>query len=277
MRTLYSLPHSPWSERARWTLLHHRLPFVEKAHVPLLGELGLRARARRWRGRVTVPLLIDGRNPVRQSLAIAEYVDAMGSEASLFPGGLRRPIRALDDQIEPTVEALRAFMAAQLDDAAVLELAPAGLRDVPLALPTSRFALGFLARKHAISFADIDARLRAGYAQIRALLNRRRYVHEEGFTYADIICATALQALGPVEDRFVPMGAATRRCWQQRALAEEFADLRAWRDELYDKHRPVGRGGGGGGAPRAPPRAPPPPVGGGHARRPKEWEDTRRA
>jgi glutathione S-transferase len=239
MRRLYFMPYSCWSERARWALLHHRFEFVEIEHVPLLGELGLRVRTRRWRGRATVPLLVDGENPVRESLPIAEYADALGSQASLFPGSLRSPIRELHARVEPTVAALRAYLASSLDDAATLELTPPGLRNVPLALSASRLSLAFLARKHGVSFDEIDARLRAGYQALRTLLSGRRYVHEQGFTYADIICATALQALAPVDDRFVALGPATRRCWQHAELASEFADLLAWRDEIYRLHRPA--------------------------------------
>jgi glutathione S-transferase len=240
MRRLYLMPYSCWSERARWALLHHRFEFSEIEHVPLLGELGLRLRTRRWRGPATVPLLVDGDNPVRESLAIAEYVDALGGQASLFPGSLRTPIRELHARVEPTVAAQRAYLASTLDDEATLELTPAQLRRVPLALRASRISLAFLARKHGVSFDDIDARLRAGYQELRALLAGRRYVYEQGFTYADIICSTALQALAPVDDCYVTLGPATRRCWQHAELAREFADLLAWRDEIYRLHRPLG-------------------------------------
>jgi hypothetical protein len=33
------------------------------------------------------------------------------------------------------------------------------------------------------------------------------------------------------------MGGATRACFTQPALAEEFSDLLAWRDACYEAHR----------------------------------------
>jgi glutathione S-transferase len=236
MRTLYVLPYSPWSERARWALLHHRFEFTEQEHVPLVGELGLRKRARRWRGRATVPLLLDGQNPVMNSLAIAEYVDAMGSQPSLFPGELRAPIRALNARVEPTFLAARAWLSSSIDDASVLELVPSSLRKLPFAVTAAKLGTAFVARKHEVSFDDVVERMRAGFADIRALLAGRAYVHD-AFTYADIICATALQFVAPVDDRFIPLGPATRRCWRHAALCEEFADLIAWRDQIYQRHR----------------------------------------
>ena len=40
--TLYSIPYSPWSMRARWALDHHRIPHRSREWVPLLTEPVLR-------------------------------------------------------------------------------------------------------------------------------------------------------------------------------------------------------------------------------------------
>jgi glutathione S-transferase len=239
MRTLYVLPNSPWSERARWVLLHHRLEFVEKEHLPMLGELSLRLRTRRFSEQVTVPLLIDVENPVRDSLAIAEYVDAMGGETSLFPGELRGPIRELNDKLEPTLNAVRAaLLGAELDHEAALELAPPALRRLPLAAGGVKLGAAFLARKYRTSFDNVEARLREGYHEIRALLGGRPYVHDN-FTYADILCATALQGVCPVDDCYIEIGAASRKRWHNAELRHEFGDLIDWRDAIYRAHRPL--------------------------------------
>jgi glutathione S-transferase len=240
MRTLYSLPYSPWSERVRWVLLHHGVEFSEEAHTPLIGELGLRRRAHRFRGRVTVPLLVDGSNPVMESLAIAEYVDALGEQASLFPGDLRGPIRALNAQLEPTFWCGRAWFTRSLDDAAALELLPAGLRSLPFAVHSARLGVAFIARKNPTPAGDIESRLQEGLREVRRLLDGKPYVHD-GFTYADIACATALQFVSPLDETYLPLAAALRKCWQHRELCQEFADLVAWRDALYRQHRPLPR------------------------------------
>jgi len=61
----------------------------------------------------------------------------------------------------------------------------------------------------------------------------------DGFSYADVICASVLQFVAPVSDRFVPLEPATRRSFTHPELAREFADLLAWRDALYEAHRPI--------------------------------------
>jgi glutathione S-transferase len=49
--------------------------------------------------------------------------------------------------------------------------------------------------------------------------------------------AVLLQAVAPVADRYIRLGPATRQVWSQPELAAEFADLIAWRDTLYERHR----------------------------------------
>jgi glutathione S-transferase len=46
-----------------------------------------------------------------------------------------------------------------------------------------------------------------------------------------------LLAVAPGGDPYIRPGRATRRIWTRDALAAEFSDLIAWRDELYAKHR----------------------------------------
>ena len=44
--------------------------------------------------------------------------------------------------------------------------------------------------------------------------------------------AVVLEAVAPIARTVPPLGPATRRCWSDAPLAEEFADLLAWRDRL---------------------------------------------
>ena len=57
--TLFKLGYSPWSERALWALDHHGLARREREYTPIFGEPGMRLKARRFKGRVTVPLLVS--------------------------------------------------------------------------------------------------------------------------------------------------------------------------------------------------------------------------
>lgn len=51
--------------------------------------------------------------------------------------------------------------------------------------------------------------------------------------------ALTLQFIQPVDERFIPLGPGRRKAWSHPALAERFADLLRWRDQLYAEHRPA--------------------------------------
>jgi glutathione S-transferase len=129
MPTLYVIHHSPWSERARWALRHHRIDFEEREHVPLIGELALRSRSRKP-GKVSVPLLLDGDEAISGSLEIGAYVDAKGKRAKLFPDGSEPRIRALHEALEDPLSAARERFVRDLatDAEAQLEVVPSFLR-----------------------------------------------------------------------------------------------------------------------------------------------------
>ncbi|HKU44917.1 MAG TPA: glutathione S-transferase family protein [Polyangiales bacterium] len=239
-RILYAMPYSPWSERARFALLHHACEFEEREHLPVIGELALRMRARRYFGRVSVPLLIEDNLVVMDSMAIAEHVDGIGSGSRLFPAEHRAAIHALNDQIEPMFQATRArvVQTSQVDTEAAIDLVPPQLRSLPFAAASGRLGARIIAWKHPTPSGDYRPLLREGLERIRAALAGRRYIHGE-FSYADIIGASAVQQVAPVAERFVPIGPVKRRTWADPALAAEFTDLVAWRDALYEKHRPV--------------------------------------
>ena len=52
------------------------------------------------------------------------------------------------------------------------------------------------------------------------------------FSYADIAMAVVLEGIAPMAQVDPPLGPATRRCWSDPALAEEFEDLLHWRQRL---------------------------------------------
>ncbi len=49
--------------------------------------------------------------------------------------------------------------------------------------------------------------------------------------------ATLVQAVLPVADRFFRIDAAMRAVWTEPELVGEYADLIAWRDTIYQRHR----------------------------------------
>ena len=236
--TLYTLHQSPWSERARWALLHHQVDFVERAHVPITGELALRLRAKKWR-RVSVPLLVDDDGtPVVGSLEIAEHVDRKGKGATLFPADLRGRIQSLHETLEATMNAARARLMGRLraDPEALNASLPSYLQGTPFASAVGRAAVSFIVRKYDVRDDDVDARMRAGLLSVREVLGSKPFVLGD-FTFADVLATSVVQTIEPVDDRYLRLAPATRRSWMHDTLRHEFADLVAWRDGVYRAHR----------------------------------------
>src|SRR5579864_5859577 len=77
-RRLVSLNVSPWTERAKWALDHHRLTYEVTEHLPILGERRLRRLVGPGKPRATVPVLVAGTEVVSESWDIAVYADREG-------------------------------------------------------------------------------------------------------------------------------------------------------------------------------------------------------
>ncbi|HEY1959563.1 MAG TPA: glutathione S-transferase family protein [Polyangiaceae bacterium] len=240
MLTLYVIHHSPWSERARWALLHHKKKFEEREHVPLVGELALRMRAKNTNGKVSVPLLVaeDGAS-VQGSLAIGEWVDARGKQKKLFPEGGRERIVALYEALEDPLSAGRERFVRDLtsDREAQLESLPPFLRALPFATLSARVGTAFVASKYNARIGSVDDRMRAGLRALREALAGKPYVLDD-FSFGDIVGTSIVQAIRPCADEYLDFPPATRRLWEHPKLLKEFPELVEWRDAVYAKHRP---------------------------------------
>jgi len=239
--TLYVIHHSPWSERARWALLHHKLKFEEREHVPLVGELSLRMRAKNTKGKVSVPLLVDDDGmSVQGSLAIGEHVDRRGKRDKLFPEGARERIQELYDGVEDSLRAARERFTRDLmdDHEAQLESLPPALRALPFASFSARIGTQFIVGKYNARIGSVDDRIRSGLRKVREALGGKPYVLD-AFSFADVLGASVVQAVVPVDAKYLDVPPGTRRLWKHEKLAKEFPDLVAWRDAVYGKHRPT--------------------------------------
>lgn len=243
MLRLHSLPYSPWSEKARWALLHHGVAFREVGYVPIFGALPLRAMTG-YRGKLSVPLLDLGRGVVVDSCKIAQWSDANGSGAPLFPAHQRAEILEWNQRSESAISAARSIVVARIgDDAKALREGlpaqfPAWTRGP--ATPLARVGAAFIRAKWSASTPEAQAieTIWRVALQIRSARSAGRLTLLDGCTFADIAAAAVLQCVSPVDDRYIPLGPATRRLWTRPELAAEFADLLEWRDALYAAHRP---------------------------------------
>ncbi|MDI1448993.1 glutathione S-transferase family protein [Polyangium sp. 6x1] len=241
---LYGIPFSPWSEKARWALDHHRIAYEEVEHYPIAGELRLRILLRKPTGRVTVPILADHGVLFTDSFDIARHADDVGAGPKLFPAGREAEIEAWNRRSEATLAALRAMLMLRLVDdptfakAALPRTTPKAI--VPLLLPIGRRAIQFFVTKYRMREGAETHRAVAEEgleALDKALPEGQKYLLGAAFSYADIAMALALQGVSPVDKRFMPTGPGGRAGWTNPELAARYARLVAWRDELYEKHR----------------------------------------
>lgn len=243
--SLYGLSVSPWTEKAKWALDHHRVPYDYVEYVPMLGELPLRLRAKRFRGKITAPTMIDGNHVFTDSFEIAKHAEQLGGGKPLFPtkacGAWNGPSEAAM-QSARLIAVLRMSKSkeAQLDS--VPGFIPASLRAA--SRPTAALGIHYLVRKYGLSderISSAEATIRESLAKLREALDGKpegaRYVEGDVFTFADIAMAQAVNGISPVEGGFMDIPNGTRACFTHDAIRGEFADLVAWRDGVYAQHR----------------------------------------
>jgi glutathione S-transferase len=244
-RTLFGLRQSPWTERARWALDHHGIAFTYHEHVPMLGEVLLRRKARVKKA--SVPLLADGDDVVVMgSFEIAKHAERTGRGAPLFPRDADTDIAHWADVAEQMTRIGRAWVLKRLvasraaQEEALPGFIPGLLRG--LMAPTSGMALRFLAKKYSVPTdvdEEVERTMRPLLEEMRKALARNNgsyLLSPSAFTFADLAMATTMHALRPRE-KMEGVGPATREAWTNEALADDFADLLKWRDAIYGKHR----------------------------------------
>jgi glutathione S-transferase len=239
---LLGLPYSPWTERARWALDCRGVAYEKRLYSPLLGEPALRRKVGRWRGIVSVPVLTDDDGyVVADSIEIARWANARGSGPDLFPAELDADIGRMIALADRGLAAGRALSLIRLlrDDDGVLEMVPRAMREVPGARAISRAGIKRTLRKYG-GLRDEDA-ARAALAsvldEVRAALGGRKTLLGDQFTFADIAVAQVLAFVEPPAFG-LKFGDATRRSFTDDVLRERYRDLVAWRDGLYEAHRP---------------------------------------
>ncbi|MFN7955209.1 MAG: glutathione S-transferase N-terminal domain-containing protein [bacterium] len=243
MSQLISLSYSPWSERARWALDHHHIQRRNVEYVPMVGEPYLRWKLGKLTGRVTVPVFVDEAGVWKDSLDIARRADAIGSGSPLFPAGTEDEIARWNERAERILAASRVLSLRRTaaNPRAIQESMPFPKALKPYLLPLGRSAVAFIAKKYAtaaLTDAAADAAIHDGLSEIRAALaGKRGHLLGDGLTYADIVAATSFQLAAPVADRYIRLGPETRKCCTSERVSRDFADLVAWRDELYAKYR----------------------------------------
>ena len=233
-----ALSYSPWSEKARWALDYSKISYDEKAYTSMIGEPWLRLATRKYKGPVTVPVLIDGQRKITDSLDIAIYANSLSScKHDLIQN--ESAVREWNNLSEKALSIGRYFgVTRQLSNKA------AQLEILPPFIPTSMrpgFAwlavrgLKFHIDKYQVEERDVNL-IREVLIKLRSALNGRNTILDE-FSYCDITMAIALQFVKPIKSKFSAQGPAVESCWTDPILSDEFKDLIEWRDWLYATYR----------------------------------------
>lgn len=248
MVELLGLPYSPWSEKARWALDARGISYRARTYAPLVGELELRRRLRRWTGPVSVPILITDREAIADSAAIARWADERGEGPRLFPAAHAAEIARWIERSERGLSAGRALALARLvaDRAALAEMVPRRLRSVvgPLAPRLGGVGVRRTLRKYGAderSLAEHERILAEVLDELRSALAARG--GGGGATlcgelsFADIAMTQVLTFIAPPPFG-VRIGEASRGSFTDPTFSARYADLIRWRDALYAAHRP---------------------------------------
>lgn len=240
---LIGLAYSPWTEKARFALDHHRILYRYHEHLPMLGEPLLRLASGKLVGPVSVPLLLHDGRAIGDSFEIARYAERIGEGAPLLPSARLGELRAWDDESQAVMAAGRARVIERTlasPDALAEGLPPF----IPPALRgASRGVAALGARYLGHKYGGVGgeaacARMTESLEKLERAIRKGRYLLGSP-SFADVSMAAALQFVSPLADRWIPLGPATRAAWTEPALAERFADLVAWRDAFYEAHRPA--------------------------------------
>jgi len=240
---LVGLAYSPWTEKARWALDHHRIAYTFAAYVPMVGEVPLRVRAGKLTGKITVPILFDEDVVKDDSFSIARHAERLGARAPLFSAGSEDVITKWNDVSDRALGVGRAVVVNRMAhdrDAqreSVPKFVPDALRSASIGMAAS--AIRFLVKKHeteSVAVNAAEATIDSVLGSWRDALGGRETLLPS-FSYADIAMAVILQMVMPVDNAYIALGPAVRNCWTMPGLARKNADLIEWRDAIYAKHR----------------------------------------
>jgi len=251
MHELLGLPYSPWTEKARWALELRHVPYRFRHYQPLIGELALRVKVRKLTGRVTVPVLTtDDGAVLSESLDIARWADRRGDGPRLFPEDQVAEVERFVALSERGLAAGRTLALQRIlaDREALGEMVPKRMRRSfgGMGIRIARAGVARTVRKYAALGSSVDGDRRTLHAvldEIRAALAKgpshaagRPQTLLGSLTFADVAVAQVL-VNAEVPSSGIKMGPGSRRCFAEPGLMEKYADLVAWRDELYGTFR----------------------------------------
>ncbi|MBT7243731.1 MAG: glutathione S-transferase [Flavobacteriaceae bacterium] len=236
---LIGIGYSPWTQKARWALDHHRIEYKYSEHLIMVGIPLLRMKTGRWLGAVTAPSLVGPEIPLLDSFSIARWADGQGARETLFPAEHTDAIEAWNEKSDVLLNAARMITTRELckDTAALAEALPFYLKPLPGSVAVAKQAARYVIRNYALpgDHQSWLGSIRSGLLELREALGNKDYLLGQ-FSFADVAMAAAVQSIQPPDSQYIPLGPASYRCWSRPDLVAEFADLLHWRKQILEKH-----------------------------------------
>jgi glutathione S-transferase len=221
--TLWEIYFSPWSERVRWVLELKGLPYTCRPYQPLADEDELK----RATGIATAPVLLADGRVVGDSDAAVEWAEATRPAPALLPADPRRRAAVRAFELTATEVLAPGSRLGMIGRWQAANLQPLGNH--------------FAAKYHWSPEAEARAMatLRTALAELARAVAAGPYLVGDAFTRADLTLACMLAPiLGLPSDELFAVDDRMRAVFGL-PLGEEPAvsPLRAWRDEVYRRHR----------------------------------------
>jgi len=251
-RELVGIAYSPWSEKARWVLDFHQLPYRYREHLVLLGDALLELRLRRAGLQLsegaTVPVLFEGRSVTVGSFEILLKIDrSVSPENQLCPEGRLPEVKHFNLLAETIMSAGRALYMERLKVSVDAQLAsfppfvPDFLRPALLPLVTQgiesvdeQFGIS---RKRPSDYSNQLLQCLVGLRKHREYEAQGDFLLGDRFSSADLMAASALSVIRPHRSFAERCPQALVDVWTHPELSREFVDLLEWRDRIYEKYR----------------------------------------
>ncbi len=242
---LITMPHSHYSEKARWALDWLALPYREEPHAPLMHRL---ATTRNSGG--SVPVLVHGSKRFVDSTDIVVHADAVSGGDLLYPrdATLRREVETLEEQFDDELgpHTRRWAYAQLLPETHLLRKAMSRgvpwfeARSLPVVMPLVRNLIRTSLRITPESAHRSIERVRCIFQGIDERLgDGRRFLVGERFTTADLtFAALAAPVLFPAGYRAAyPALAEVPASMRDEALRLRDTDAGRFALRLYSQER----------------------------------------
>jgi glutathione S-transferase len=216
---------SPWAERVRWALTYKGVPYEKQNYQPGVDEEAVK----KLTGQAQVPVLVVNGKVIPDSTAILNWLEEYKPHPALMPAA---------DKDRAQVMLWEELMDGVLGPQARMLIVGHFLRSSE---PELQKGGQYFAQKYQHSaYTEEHAKVTVERVLtiLKHALDGRHYLVSEAFSRADVTAASMLLLVNPPPDDLFLFPASMRPMYTVPLTSDaRFAQIFAWRDEIYRKHR----------------------------------------